>query len=116
VISWTLSEPCSATCLPARESSHRIAGRSGWARSLSGTKVSRWWVMPIAAISRASTEPAASRRASRVERHQSSAFCSPQPGLGEDSGKVARPSATALPSMSQTTALVAVVEQSIPMT
>ena len=36
-------------------------------------------------------------------------------GLG-DERKVARPSATALPCMSQTTALVAVVEQSMPMT
>ena len=63
-----------------------------------------------------STFEAASFRALLVDCHQSSASCSYQPGCGDASGKVARPSATGLPSRSQTTALVAVVEQSIPMT
>src|SRR5215210_8355547 len=64
----------------------------------------------------ASTRAAASPRAVLVDSHYSSAFCSYQPGRGEASGKAARPSATELPLSSQTTALVAVVEQSIPMT
>src|SRR5215211_1249479 len=51
-----------------------------------------------------------------VDRHQSSASCSCQPGLGLVRGKAHRPSATECPSWSHTTAFVAVVEESMPMT
>ena len=51
-----------------------------------------------------------------MDLHHSSASCSYHPGRGASSGKVALPSATELPISSQTTALVAVVEQSIPTT
>ncbi len=72
--------------------------------------------MPIAPILEVSTTCAARLMAVLVDSHQSSAFCSPQSGCGLESSKVSRPSATAFPSLSQTTAFVAVVEQSIPMT
>ena len=63
-----------------------------------------------------STLAAASLRAVTMDLHHSSASCSYQPGRGASSGKAALPSATELPLSSQTTALVAVVEQSIPTT
>src|SRR5829696_5886376 len=51
-----------------------------------------------------------------MDLHHSSASCSYHPGRGASSGKAALPSATELPISSQTTALEAVVEQSIPTT
>jgi hypothetical protein len=50
-----------------------------------------------------------------VDRHQSSASCSCQPGLGLVRGKAHRPSATERPSWSSTMATKAVVEESTPM-
>src|SRR5215203_5453980 len=80
------------------------------------TKLSRWCVMLRAWMRFASTREAASLRAVVIDLHHSSASCSYQPGRGASSGKVALPSATEWPLSSHTTALVAVVEQSIPMT
>jgi hypothetical protein len=79
------------------------------------TNVSRWCVSPIAPIWRVSTAAATSRSVAMVDRHQSSASCSCQPGLGLVRGKAHRPSATERPSWSYSTALVAVVEESMQM-
>src|SRR4051812_8997623 len=70
----------------------------------------------MASISDASTDRRAARTADAVDRHQSSASCSCQPGRGSASPNSARPSATARPSRFQTTALVAVVDESTPRT
>ena len=106
----------------------RVGRARGWAGELLHIKpiltIEQGEVVPVkrvrgnqkAFIEFGSTFEAASLRALLVERHQSSASCSYHPGWGDASGKVARPSATELPSPSQTTALVAVVEQSIPTT
>src|SRR5215203_7508808 len=72
--------------------------------------------MPRARMRFASTREVASLKALVMDLHHSSASCSYQPGRGASSGKAALPSATELPLSSQTTAFVAVVEQSIPMT
>jgi hypothetical protein len=69
-----------------------------------------------ASTSDASTDCSARRTATEVERHQSSASCSCHPGRGSASENCARPSATAPPSPSHTTAFVAVVEESTPIT
>ena len=55
------------------------------------TNVSRWCVSPIAPIWRVSTAAATSRSVAMVDRHQSSASCSCQPGLGLVRGKAHRP-------------------------
>lgn len=93
-----------------------MAGRNGRPSSLTQTKLSRWWVIPIAPTCRESIVDTASLRAAIVDCHHSSAFCSCHPGWGRSNGKALLPSATMSPPRSHTTAFVAVVEQSIPMT
>ena len=56
------------------------------------------------------------RTPAAVAAHQSSAFCSPQPGRCWTSSKAVRAWATECPSALHTTALAAVVEQSTPIT
>jgi hypothetical protein len=58
----------------------------------------------------------APRTAPTVERHQSSASCSCHPGRGTARENSTRPSATARPSRFHTTAFVAVVDVSTPIT
>src|SRR5687768_2442183 len=72
--------------------------------------------MPTAATRAESILAATSFSACAVDRHQSFGSCSKKPGSGFDIAIGARPSATAPPARSQAIALVADVDESMPMT
>ncbi len=72
----------SSTWARLRSSDQRIALRRGRPASSTGTKVSRWWVMPRASIWRTSTWATHSRKALQTPVHHSSAFCSCHAGSG----------------------------------
>ncbi len=121
VSAWMRSAPYSTAIRgrrsPARSSIQRIACRKGIPARSTGTNVSRCGAMHSPAIRRVMGRSAiAARIAATSASHHAPAGCSCHNGRGFRRRSGARPSATARPCMSHTTALHAVVLASMPST